>query len=391
MISRNLRHLRLFLAVVNTHSLTRAAEICHISQPAVTQAIRKLEQEARGPLFNRTRQGIFATERGSLLAHRIRRAYDFLDPALADLSPRLILTATTAQLQALVAVSEAENFSLAARRLGLAQPTIHRAVTILEQQAGCSLFQRTSFGLIAARITRNLVQAVHLAFNELDQAEAELADHNGGEAGIITIGSLPLSRSVLLPQVLAQFRNLRKRYPIEVIDGPYTELLRRLRRGEIDVIVGALREPAPISDIVQEKLFDDKVAIIAGCHHPLLSSETLTLDDLRSCNWVVPRKGTPTREQFEALFNNANVPINLIEAGSILLMRGILEQSDHLGCVSKAQAQAELDRGLVGLVPLEVDWPERPIGLTYRSNWEPTNAQNQLLRLLRNHGEMAQR
>lgn len=59
MIGSNLRHLRVFLAVAKTGSITRAAEMSFVSQPAVTQAISKLETEAGEPLFHRTPQGSF--------------------------------------------------------------------------------------------------------------------------------------------------------------------------------------------------------------------------------------------------------------------------------------------------------------------------------------------
>jgi len=375
------------MAVVKTGSLTQAADMTHVSQPAVTQAISKLEREAGGPLFNRTRQGFFATPRGGALANRVRRSFDHLDPALADVSPRLRLTATTAQLQALVAVNETENFTLAARRLGLAQPTVHRAISQLEQEAGRSLFERTSFGMIASRATRSLVQAVMLSFRELDQAEVDLAELDGGEAGRVVIGALPLSRSVLLPGALARFREKRPRHPVLVIDGRYDELLGGLRRGDIDLIVGALRQPAPIGDIVQEPLFDDHLTVLAGNHHPLIRRTDVTREELRACAWVVPRIGTPARSQFDAFFTEDNPPESIIEAGSILLMREILDASDHLGCISSAQAQAELSRGLVSEIKVNANWPGRPIGLTYRASWAPTTAQKLLLDLLREGSE----
>ncbi|MEL6205024.1 MAG: LysR family transcriptional regulator [Pseudomonadota bacterium] len=383
MTARNLRHLRLLVAVANTGSLTQAAEQSHFSQPAVSQAIGKLERYHGGALFDRTRHGVFATARGEALTARVRRAFDLLDPALADVSPRLTLTATTAQLQALVAAFETENFTLAARRLNLAQPTVHRTISQLEKEAGRTLFERTSYGLVPARRTRTLVQAVMLAFREFDQAEADLAEMDGGDAGRIVVGSLPLSRSVLLPQALVAFHRQRPRQTVTVIDGRYGELLSGLRRGEIDVIVGALRYPAPIEDIVQERLFDDGLAILAGRHHPLVGESSVSRETLRACNWVVPRPGTPARAQFDAFFGEGGAPQSIIEAGSILLMREILGNSDHLGCISSAQAQAELRQGLVEEVTADMTWRGRPIGLTYRVGWAPTVAQTLLLDLLR--------
>ncbi len=387
MIPRNLRHLRLLLAVAEDRSLTSAAERLHVSQPAVTQAIGKLESVAGGKLFERTRRGFFATPRGLALCKRVRRAFDRLDPALADISPRLTLTATTVQLEALVAVQETENFTLAARRLGVSQPTVHRAVSKLEQEAGRRLFERTPFGIGVSRSTHALVNAVMLAFRELDQAEADLADLDGGEAGTIVIGALPLSRSVLLPAALVRFRKARPGQNVLVIDGRYDDLLGGLRRGAIDVIVGALREPAPIEDVIQERLFDDHLAILAGNQHPLVGKVRVNRDLLRTFPWIVPRTGTPTRDQFDAFFGEQGPPQSIIQAGSILLMREILGASDHLGCLSRAQAQAEVSKGLLSEIAVDTEWPGRPIGLTTRADWAPTKAQSLLLTLLRDGAE----
>ena len=384
MIARNLRHLRLFLAVNDRGSVTTAADLYNITQPAVTQAIAKLETLAGGALFERTRQGFFPTQRGEILARRTRRALATLDPPLVELSPRLRLTASHAQLTALIRVCEAENFTLAARSLGLAQPTVHRAITQLEQEAGRPLFQRTAFGLVASRAARDLAQAARLAFHELEQAMAELAETQGRELGRIVIGALPMSRSVLLPGALAAFRLQRPTQPVHVAEGLYDELLTGLRRGDIDLIVGALRDPQPIADIVQTPLFQDSMAILARNDHPLAGATALTPAILAQQQWVVPREGTPARAQFDSFFTEAGValPASIIEAGSILLMREMLTKGDFLGCISELQAAAEIRHGLIRRLQVPARWTLRPIGVTTRAGWQPTAAQQLILDLL---------
>lgn len=365
-------------------SLTLASEMCGVSQPAVTQALHKLETAVGGALLNRTRQGVFLTERGSVLERRTIRCFALLDPALREVSERLPLIATSTQLKALIAVSEAENFTLAAKRLGLAQPSVHRAVSQLEKEAGQQLFERAGHGLIPTRATRSLERATRLALAELDQLDAELAEFDGREGGRIVIGALPLSRSVLLPKLLAAFRKTRPYLPIEINDGPYPDLLTGLRRGDVDVIIGALRDPAPIGDVVQEPLFHDYLAFVCSPDHPL-AGRTVSLDDLAGCAWIVPRIGSPSRGQFDRYFERKNLarPESVIESGSVLFLREILQAGDFVGCVSGAQAEAEISKGLMARIDVEGSWPGRAIGLTRRENWEPTRAQETLLRLLR--------
>ncbi|HHZ07440.1 MAG TPA: LysR family transcriptional regulator [Rhizobiales bacterium] len=380
----NLRHLRIFLAVCDTASISRAAELCNASQPALTQVVGKLERLAGQPLFLRRPRGMFATAAGEAFAVRVRRALVRLDRALDEINPRLRLTATAAQLEALIAVREAENFTLAARRLGLAQPTVHRAVARLAEDAGRPLFERTSYGTIATRPAQALAQAARLAFSELEQAEADLAEMLGREVGRIVVGAMPLSRSYLLPRTIALFRARRPTLPVKAMDGPYEDLMAGLRRGEVDFLVGALREPAPIGDVEQERLFDDVLVMVARPDHPLVRESGLSIADLTRFPFVVSPEGTPARRAFDRLFERAGRrPESLIETGSMILMRELLRVSDHLGCISRLQVEAELALGAMTVLPFPMDDTARPIGLTLRSGWVPTAAQKEFLDTLR--------
>jgi DNA-binding transcriptional LysR family regulator len=68
----DLRNLRYFLAVVEHGGFTAAAEQLHIAQPAVSMAIRKLEQQLDLPLFDRQGRQIRLTDEGEVLLRHAR-------------------------------------------------------------------------------------------------------------------------------------------------------------------------------------------------------------------------------------------------------------------------------------------------------------------------------
>jgi LysR family transcriptional regulator, regulator for genes of the gallate degradation pathway len=243
MISRNLRHLWLFLAASELGSLTRASEGACVSQPAVTQALGKLERAAGGPLFDRTRHGVFASERGEVLARRVARALARMDAALREGSPLLPLTASAAQLSARIALADAGNSTLAARSLGLAQPTVHRAVTQLENEAGCALFERRPHGLMPTRALA-LSQAAGVLGAGTGARRPGRARRSRGRArhrGRAAAGVLGAA---------AARRELRPKQALRVVDGLHRDLLSGLRHGDIDLLVGALCDAAPIGGAV---------------------------------------------------------------------------------------------------------------------------------------------
>ncbi|WP_117193410.1 LysR family transcriptional regulator [Rhizobium terrae] len=383
-LHHSLRHLRAYLAAVDTGSVTRAAETCFVSQPAVTQALSKIEKTVGLRLFSRTPQRIFANQAGEMLARRIGRAFGFLDPALSELSPRLKVTATAAQLKALIAVRETENFTLAARRLGLSQPAVYRAVSQLEEEAARPLFERTSYGIVATRPAQALAQAAKLAFLELQQADADMAELTSAETGQIVIGATPLAKSFVLPKAIANFRKVRPNLPLQIQEGPYQDLMAALRRGEIDFLLGALRVPAPIGDVEQRVLFHDTIVLVAGNSHPLAGRSEITVEELAAYPWVVSPSGTPIRRYFDSVFLNvaAAPPKSIVESGSLILMRELLDGSDHLGCTSRLQAEAEIARGLMRALPFDLSHTSRPIGVVLRKDWLATAAQQTFLDLL---------
>lgn len=380
----NLRHLRLLLAVAETGSMSRAAALCHVTQPAVTQAITKLERLVGQALFIRSSSGMFTTPAGQALVMRLRRAFDRLDPVLADLAPRLSLTVTTAQLDALIAATEAENFSLAARRMGLAQPTVRRAIAQLEKEAGRSLFERTAHGVIPTRSAQALARAARLAFSELEQAEADLAELDGREVGRIVVGAMPLARSYLLPRTIARFRTRRPTLPVRALDGPYDDMMAGLRRGEIDFLIGALRDPALVGDIEQIRLFDDTLVMVARPDHPLAGQPRLNAAALAHFPMVAAAEGTPARRAFDRIFASVGgPPQSLLETGSMVLMRELLRVSDHVGCISRLQIAAEIELGALCMLDLDLPETQRPIGLSQRRDWLPSRAQAEFLSDLR--------
>ncbi|WP_017558567.1 LysR family transcriptional regulator [Nocardiopsis baichengensis] len=81
------KQLRALVTVAEAGSVTRAADLLHLVQPAVTRQIRTLEHELGVELFERTRQGMRPTAAGRTVVERARRALAELDRARAEVRP----------------------------------------------------------------------------------------------------------------------------------------------------------------------------------------------------------------------------------------------------------------------------------------------------------------
>jgi DNA-binding transcriptional LysR family regulator len=392
----NLRHLRAFREVAHCRGISAASERVHLSQPAITQAIAKLERQVGTALFERRSGGLRATEAGTLFLGRVERSLAMLrtgareavrvglrkgNRGFADFD-RLL---SVAQLRALTAMSDAGNFSIAARNMGMSQPSIHRAARDLERLAGVALFGKTSRGIELTPAAQILAQHAKLAFSELRQGFAEIGEYLGLDSGRIVVGSMPLARTSILPSAINALVSERPQMEMRVVDGPYNDLLHGLRHGEIDLLIGALRDPVPVDDVVQERLFDDPLAVVARAGHPLSGRQTVTVCDLAAFPWVVPPEGTPTRGHFDAMLRREGLtpPRGMIETSSLILVRGLLMASDRLTIISTHQIRHELELGLFDPLLIDMVGSERPIGVTVRRDWRPTATQKKFLDQLR--------
>ena len=81
----DLRQLRTILAIAETGSLTKAAELLHVVQPALSRQLKQLEEELGAPLFERNRLGMVLTVPGRHFVDQVRVSLKGLNQAKADI------------------------------------------------------------------------------------------------------------------------------------------------------------------------------------------------------------------------------------------------------------------------------------------------------------------
>lgn len=87
-----LQQLRYFLSVAQERNITRAAEIFHISQPALSRQIQQLETDLGGPLFERSSAGVTLTERGYYLAEHAKEMIALADKISTNLNSEVLIS-----------------------------------------------------------------------------------------------------------------------------------------------------------------------------------------------------------------------------------------------------------------------------------------------------------
>lgn len=372
----NIRHLAATAAVVEHGSVSLAARAVNLTQPAVTQGIARLEAQLGLPLFERRPAGMVPTEAALRLTPRVEAALRLIG------SSRV----TATQIRAFVALARCGSYAAAAAQTGVSEPSLHRAVGDLGLALGYRLVDRRGRSLTLTRQGALLARRLRLALAELRAGLDDIADLQGRDGGRIVVGAMPLSRARLLPQAITAFRAMHPNIDIAIHEGSHVELVGPLRDGEIDMMVGALRDPLLGPDLRQISLFEDSPTIIARAGHPLASG--WQGDDLHRFGWIVPPEETPLRQLWRQMFDAVGGPLPPvpIECGSVLTIRELLLRDDFLTLLSVEQLSVELETGLlvdIGPAPGRIS---RTIGLTTRADWRPTRLQQAFIQAVEAFG-----
>ena len=382
----NFRHLRAICSVVSHGSLSRAADTVGLSQPALTQGLRKIEATLQVRLFDRHPGGVAPTPAGEALAGRVMRACAYLAEGARRGSkgprgfsrPEQLMTST--QLEAFLNFASLQSFAGAAAASGLSQPAIHKAVRDFEQICAMPLVERRGRGVALTPAGKTVARGVRLAVAEI---AAGIGEARGEEfdCARIAVGAMPLCRARVLPRALASFIKEIPGTRVDVIEGSWRELVDPLLDGMIDLMIGALRDDPP-PGLDQRPLFTDELAIFARAGHPIFGAERIDLDLLARQQWIVGSAATPLRAHWQALFAGRHTPPVPVECGSVMVIRGILCDSDLLTLLSPDQVALEVDSGMLAQVGPSIREAVRTIGITTRAGWRPTRVQRRLVRLI---------
>ena len=381
MPSIGIRQARIFLAVADSLSITRAAKSLNRSQTSVTKSLHDLEHQLGVELFDRSSKGVSLTAFGECLLPRAREAAEafamtreLVPPAAMQQSSSTArffrMDVSDKWLDAFLATSEHQNIASASEHLRLTPAAISSSLRKLEDTLHTVLFERTPNAVIPSAFGQSLANYVKLARSHLRHACDELAGLQGVNTGRLTIGTLPFVRTIIVPRAINGILGEHPYLDVSTVEGPYDDLVAALRCGDIDLMVGALRGSAVDKDLKEEMILDDNLSAVVRAGHPLLNKQVLQWQDLLRYQWVLPRHGTPTRALFEAAIvdHGLTVPPHVIETSSLVMLRGLLLESDRVTILSRHQIRFEEQTDLLAALSFELSGSGRPIGLIFRKN-----------------------
>jgi LysR family hydrogen peroxide-inducible transcriptional activator len=186
---------------------------------------------------------------------------------------------TITQLQYVLAVAEHKNFTLAAEKCFVTQPTLSMQIQKIEEELKIIIFDRTKKPIQLTEIGQKIVNQAKNIVNEADRIKDIVELQKGFVGGEFRLGIIPTIMPTLLPMFLKNFINKYPKVKLIIEELNTDEIIVKLKNGHLDAAIAS----TPLQEDKLKEIvlyFEPFVAYIPE-NHSISSKEEIEISDLK--------------------------------------------------------------------------------------------------------------
>lgn len=227
------------------------------------------------------------------------------------------------QLRYFCAVAETGNFTRAAEREQVAQPSLSQQIMKLEEELAVRLFDRLGRSVRLTDMGQMFLPRARTILNEMRAAKEEVAQRQSSVAGPISVGVIPTIAPYFMPTRIASFSRKYPEAAMTVVEDVTVRLMDRLRGGLVDLAIMAL--PARGHDLECYPLRTERLFAILPKGHRLSKKRTLVVKELRDEPFLLLRDDHCFRETSIEICKRARIlPQVIFESGQFSSILGMV-------------------------------------------------------------------
>ena len=185
---------------------------------------------------------------------------------------------TITQLQYVLAVAEHQNFTLAAQKSFVTQPTLSMQVQKLEDELDVLIFDRSKKPIAITEVGKKIVAQAKNIVAEAERIKDIVDQDKGFIGGDFTLGIIPTVMPTLLPMFLQSFIKKYPKVNLIIKEQSTDTLIRNIHDGHLDAAIAAT--PLEIEFIKEKPLYYEPFVGYVPQNHRLSSSKELSTEDL---------------------------------------------------------------------------------------------------------------
>ena len=258
---------------------------------------------------------------------------------------------STRQLQAFIALAEQRSFTRAAALCHLSQPAFSALIGQLEETLGIRLFDRSTRHVAPTTEGQAFESSARRVLAEFDAALTGVNDQLARRRGRVSIALLPSLAAGWLPQVLQAYRARHPGIEIEVADVLSEPCVERVKNGEADFALAAIRADTP--ELRAEPFCSDSFHLVCPEGHPLAKQPEVKPRDVAAYPFIHMARTSSVRQYLDAAVHPLQMQ-TLMEVDQLATAMGMVRAG--LG-ISLMPALTLFHFAQPGLVTRPLAWP----------------------------------
>ncbi|MFJ7736500.1 LysR family transcriptional regulator [Lysinibacillus sp. NPDC097287] len=213
------------------------------------------------------------------------------------------------QLQYFVSVIEHMNFSKAAEKLHISQPSLSNAIKKLEHEIGSPLLERNTRNLHLTEAGQLLYERAIVVLKNIEILKLEIDEVVVHGTSEITIGVMD-SIKYWLPKVIAEYKNRYPKMVFHLVDILGSELvINSLKSYKTHLVI--TNQLIDEADLEVKCLYEERLVAVLPLNHPLVEKDKLTIADISKEPFIISKEGFQTRQNILNAFEKDGMDINI--------------------------------------------------------------------------------
>jgi LysR family hydrogen peroxide-inducible transcriptional activator len=185
---------------------------------------------------------------------------------------------TITQLHYVLAVAEHQNFTKAAQKVFVTQPTLSMQIQKLEDELDVLIFDRSKKPIELTETGKKIVQQARNIVNESDRIQDIVDQQKGFVGGLFRLGIIPTVMPTLLPMFLKTFIKKYPKVKLKIEELHTEAIIEKLQDGHLDAAIAAT--PLELPSLKESPLYYEPFVGYIPEGHRLRKKVKLEVDDL---------------------------------------------------------------------------------------------------------------
>lgn len=289
---------------------------------------------------------------------------------------------TLTELRYIVALAHEGNFSRAAERCSVSQPTLSVAIARLEDELGVQLFERGKGFVGPSAVGLKVVEQAQLALLEAEKVRQIALLGRDQLHGPLRLGVIHTIGPYLLPQLIHALKDVAPHMPLAIEENMTANLAEMLRDNEVDVLIIAL--PFDIPGVLTRAIYDESFKVVVPRGHSWENKECIAPEEVAGDEVLLLKAGNCFRDQVLGACPQVSSPETDVRLGhSIGTIRCMVASGLGVSVLPDGALQYPYSNDLISVIPFTSPAPARRIALAWRVGFVRPKAVDALLSAVR--------